>query len=66
MEERRAEVYLVAGTDSTWRIRAELYPGHSEPASGWFGGRVLWGHDQPTEAAAREIARRWTQEGVLP
>lgn len=63
---RRAVVYPVAGMSGLWRIRAEMYPGHSEPGSGWFGGRVLWGYDRTSEAAAVEVARRWTDEGLLP
>ena len=61
---RGAEVYLCAGTSSTWRIRAEMYPDDKEP--GWFGGKVLWGHDQDTLEKAEAIARRWTEDGVLP
>jgi hypothetical protein len=64
--ERRAEIYEVVGSPCTFRIRAERYPGHAEPASGWFGGRVLWGHDQDSRAKALEIAREWIDNGTLP
>lgn len=62
---RGALVYLAAGTTSTWRIRAEKYPEHGDGGL-WFGGRVLWGHDQTSQAAAVEIANRWVEDGELP
>lgn len=59
---RTAAVYEVAGQPGVWRIRVEIWP---EPY-GWLGGKVLWGHDQPTEALAIVIAKRWTMLGELP
>jgi hypothetical protein len=63
---RRAVVYEVVSQPGTFHVRAELYPEHTEPSSRWFGGRVLWGHDQPTEALAQKLAGRWVKEGLLP
>lgn len=61
---RGAYVYPAAGSDpKAWRVRAEKYP-DDEP--GWFGGKVLWGHDKPTREEAVEVARDWTERGVLP
>lgn len=61
---RGAHVYPAAGSDpKVWRTRAEKYP-DDEP--GWFGGKVLWGHDKPTREEAVEVARDWTERGVLP
>jgi hypothetical protein len=59
---RSAVVYEVAGEPGTWRIRAQKQP--EEP--GWVGGRVLWGHDQPTEELAWAIANAWINDGQLP
>ncbi|MEV1331148.1 hypothetical protein AB0J20_16400 [Micromonospora costi] len=65
---RGAEVYLCAGTLSTYRIRVEKYPEHWDHMgdASWWGGRVLWGHDQPTMTAAVEVANRWVIDGALP
>lgn len=63
---RSAYVYLVAGTESTYRTRAEKYPENGEPGSDWFGGRVLWGADQTSMEAAVEVAERWVNDGELP
>lgn len=64
--QRGAEVYLCVGTPRTWRIRVEKYPEHTEAGTGWFGGRVLWGHDQESKKAALEIAQAWVNKGALP
>jgi hypothetical protein len=60
---RGAEIYLCFGTSSTWRIRVQQYP-DNEP--GWFGGKILWGHDQDSQDKAYVIAAQWTERGILP
>jgi hypothetical protein len=61
---RRAVVYPVVNSDpKMWRIRVELIP---DDKPGWFGGRVLWGHDKPTEGEANELAYAWVKHGDLP
>ena len=62
MEERAAEIYEIAGDPGKWRIRIRKYP----ELHGWTGGRILWGHDQPSEKAAARIAARWVTWGKLP
>lgn len=62
---RGAYVYLCAGTTAMWLVRAEKYPEHHEGGL-WFGGRVLWGHEQETRDAAGAVAERWVDDGVLP
>ena len=65
---RGALVYLFAGAHLAGRymVRAEKYPEHWGGGTGWYGGRVLWGHDQATKEEALDIARRWVDDGVLP
>lgn len=68
---RRAVVYRVRytpeGEPAVWRIRAERFPEHVNAGPhGWFGGRVLWGHDQEAREAAEAIAWVWVAEGILP
>jgi hypothetical protein len=65
-ESRRAHVYEVAGQPGTFRVRAENPTLHSEPTSMWWGGIVLWGHDQPTLEDAIALAAEWVEEGKLP
>lgn len=65
MEYRRdAYVYLAAGMENTYRIRAERYP--DDDGTGWFGGKVLWGCDQDSREKADRIAADWIEHGVLP
>jgi hypothetical protein len=64
---RRAHVYRVANSEpEVWRIRAEKFPEHCNAGTGWFGGRVLWGHDQAVREDAEAIAKVWVADGVLP
>lgn len=65
---RRAVVYLVVNSDpKVWRVRAEKSQEHINAGShGWFGGRVLWGHDHATREDAETIALAWVADGVLP
>jgi hypothetical protein len=64
---RRAVAYRVAGSDpEVWRIRAEKFPEHVNAGSGWFGGRVLWEHDQASREDAEAIALTWVADGILP
>lgn len=61
---RSAVVYPVAGSSPVmWRVRAEKHP-DDEP--GWSGGKVLWGHDQPTREEAAVIGAAWAERGELP
>ena len=63
MTERQAVVYLVVNSaPPAWRTRVEQYP---EPP-GWYGGKVLWGHDKATEDEALALAETWTERGELP
>jgi hypothetical protein len=63
---RGAVVYRVAGGQD-WRIRVARYPEYSsEGTSGWFGGKVLWGHDKETYGAALQVALDWVRDGKLP
>ncbi len=59
---RSAVVYPVVNAENTWRTRVGRFPGEGR----WFGGRVLWGHDKPTEAEALDVARAWTERGEMP
>jgi hypothetical protein len=62
--QRGAVVYPVANSrPKMWRIRVEMTP---DDQPGWFGGRVLWGHDKNTEKEALELASAWIERGYLP
>ena len=64
---RGAVIYEVANVPGVYRIRLHRYPDNGPGVPyGWFGGKVLWGHDQDSEEAAIVIAKRWTDEGILP
>ena len=64
---RQALVYLCAGTESTYRIRLEKYPEYSsEGSNGWYGGRVLWGHDKDNKEDAVTLASKWVLNGIYP
>ena len=59
-------IYEIAGSPHVFRVRVEKYPENSEAASGWFGGRVLFGHDKRSLVEAIKIASAWISDGVLP
>jgi hypothetical protein len=64
---RQALVYLTHNTNPrVWRTRVERFPEHTQGGSGWFGGRVLWGHDKPTQQEAVAVALDWVLWGQLP
>lgn len=65
---RRAVVYRVArSSPEVWRIRVEKFPEHVNAGQhGWFGGRVLWGHDRTVREDAEAIALAWVADGILP
>lgn len=65
---RGGVVYWAVNTHpEVWRIRLEKYPDHgSEGSHGWFGGKVLWGHDKDNEPDALEVLRAWVDRGELP
>lgn len=65
---RRAYVYRVVNSDpEVWRIRAEKFPEHGAAGShGWYGGKVLWDHDQAVRENAEAIAKAWVADGALP
>ncbi len=59
---RSAEVFLVAGTESTYRIRVKRSPEIPD----WVGGKILWGYDKHSQDEALAIARGWVDNAVLP
>lgn len=63
---RGATIYEIAGSPHVFRVRAEKYPENNQAASGWFGGRVLFGHDKRSLTEALKIASAWVNEGKLP
>lgn len=58
---RDAEVIPVR-MGTRFRVRAFRFP----ETVGWYGGRFLHTHDQPTREQAQAIADRWVREGKLP
>jgi hypothetical protein len=69
-EFRRAVVYRVRhipdSKPAVWRIRVEKFPEHVNAGlHGWFGGRVLWDHDQAVRENAETIALAWVADGIL-
>jgi hypothetical protein len=63
--DRGAYIYEIVGQPGMWRIRLQLYPEHSQ-GGGWYGGRILWGYDQPYQSKAQKIADDWIVFGKMP
>lgn len=66
-EDRGWEIYRISNTNK-WRIQLFLYPEHTQAGRilSWYGGRILWGFDQETEAKAHAIAIQWKRDGIFP
>ena len=61
--DRTAYVYECATEPGVWRIRVHLF---NAKADGWYGGRVLWGHDKSSLKEANKVANQWINKGILP